>query len=370
VVIGIKAGWRHEEIGKRGITHFLEHTVFLGNKSHPTPDNEVAKYGITIDGMTLPEYTLFFFTSTKENFAEILNIFLSLIFHPDFDETKLEREKQDNIITAITQESDYTPWELAEEWAKNLVFNWQFLTSLGTEQDIKSLMKEDLVIRHRKYYHAGNSFIIIYGDTQENEVAKLIKDANIPSSGEIPSPLYVQYDKKEIFIKKEGMKNVETVYGFKLPRYAPEWEILRIILGNYPISKLWEEKFSKFTYTLDSKLKWTTTGGGFFLYFGVTSPDNVLKINRNLWNLLKDLKINEEELELAKKIRTLEILKMKEEGEQGLLKFVTCNPSLMYKDFKEMVKKINQVKREKVLSLIKEFLTRENAVRVRIGTNR
>ncbi len=369
-VVGIKSGWRHEEAGKRGITHFLEHAIFLGNKPHPTPDDEVAKYGAQLNGMTLPEYTLFFFASTKKDFTEIFSLLLSLIFHPEFNETKLEKEKQEQIITAVNQETDFTPWELAHEWAKNLVFNWQFMASLGTKEDIKLLTKEDLVVWHRKYYHARNSFIVTYGDIQENEVTKLIKDVNIPSSGEIPSPLDVQYDKREIFIEREGMKNVEMVYGFKLPQYDTGWEILRVILGNYPISRLWGEKFSRHTYTVGSQLEETATGSGFFLYFGATSIDSAREIDKNLWHLLENLEINEGELELAKKIRMLEILKMKEEGERGLLKFVSCNPSLMYKDFKEMIERVNRVKRDKVLALAGELLTKENAVRIRIGANK
>jgi predicted Zn-dependent peptidase len=166
------------------------------------------------------------------------------------------------------------------------------------------------------------------------------------------------------------MKNVEMVYGFKFPQYDAGWEILGVILGNYPISKLWGEKFSKFTYTVGSQLEVTTTGSGFFLYFGATSIDSAREIDKNLWHLLENLEIDEGELELAKKIRILEILKMKEESERGLLKFVSCNPSLMYKDFKEMIERVNRVKRDKVLALAGELLTKENAVRIRIGANK
>ncbi|HRU73961.1 MAG TPA: insulinase family protein [Caldisericia bacterium] len=108
-IIGIKAEWRNEKIEKRGITHFLEHAIFLGNKCYPTPNNQVAKYGVQLEGMTLPEYTIFFFTSAKEDFTEILSIFLSLIFNPKFNKVKLEKEKKDKIITAVIQESDFTP---------------------------------------------------------------------------------------------------------------------------------------------------------------------------------------------------------------------------------------------------------------------
>ncbi len=369
-VVGIKSGWRHEEAGKKGITHFLEHAIFLGNKSHPTPDDEVVKYGVQLNGMTLPEYTLFFFTSAKEDFTKNLRLFLSLIFHPKFNKTKLEKEKQENIIAAVIQGSDFTPWELAHECAKNLIFYWDIMTSLGAKEDIKLLTKEDLVVWHRKYYHAKNSFIVTYGDIGENEISKLIKDANIPSDGEIPSPFNIQYDKREIFIKREGMKNVEMVYGFKLPQYNIGWEILQIILGNYPTSRIWGEEFSRLTYCVGSQLNWTTTGCGFFLYFGATSIDEACEIDKDLWQLLDNLEIKERDLELAKKIRTIEILKMKEGGERGLLKFISSNPLLMYGNYKEMIEKINQINKEEVLVLAERLLNKENAVKIMVGAKK
>ena len=130
--------------------------------------------------MTLEEKTLFYFTSLKKDFSKILNMFLSIIFHPEFDEVKLEKEKKEKIITAIINEADYPPWDLAEEWTENLIFNWQFKTSLGTKKDIESINRKDLILWHKKYYWEGNSFILIYGDIKEKEIEKLIENAHIP----------------------------------------------------------------------------------------------------------------------------------------------------------------------------------------------
>jgi len=363
-VIGIKTGWRHEPVGKRGISHFLEHAVFLGNSSYPAPDDEVAKYGVQLNGITGPEQTLFYFTSMKEDFNKIFRLFLSLIFHPGFDETRLEKEKKEKIITAVSQESDYTSWELAYEWARNLVFNWQFITNLGTGEEIALLTKDDLIDWHRRYFHAENSFIITYGNIQEHEVTKSLKDIDIPSNGERPVALEVKHEKKEIFIEREGVDNVEMVYGFRLPQYDIGWEILRVILGNYPISRL-QKEFGEFTYTVGSTLGWTTTGGGFFLYFGATSIEKASSVDKHLSQLLERMDIDEKELELAKKIRILEIVKMKEGGERGLMRFLACNPYL--RNFEEMIEEIREVNKDRVLSLTREFLTSKRAVKVGVG---
>lgn len=361
-IIGINQGWRHEKPGKRGITHLLEHAIFFGNKSYPNPDEEAARYGVELEGMTLEEKTLFYFTSLKKDFSKILNMFLSIIFHPEFDEVKLEKEKKEKIITAIINEADYPPWDLAEEWAENLIFNWQFKTSLGTKKDIESINRKDLILWHKKYYWEGNSFILIYGDIKEKEIEKLIENAHIPKKGEMPLPYYVNHNKKEIYIKKVGMKNVETVYGFEIKRYDISWEVLKTILHDHL-----EDKLGKYTYMIDLKLKWTNTNGGLFIYLGISSPKYIKEVNKNLWITLRNLEIDKKKLDLVKKIINIEIIKMKEEGEKGLLKFISFNPFLKYKDFKETIEKVKKIEKEEALNLTKELLTKENMVKVSVG---
>ncbi|MEO0096572.1 MAG: pitrilysin family protein [candidate division WOR-3 bacterium] len=361
-IIGINQGWRHEKPGKRGITHLLEHSIFFGNKFYPEPDKEAEKYGVEIEGMTLPEKTLFYFTSLKKDFSKILNMFLSIIFHPESDDVKLEKEKKEKIITAIINEADYPPWDLAEEWAENLIFNWQFKTSLGTKKDIESITKEDLILWHKKYYWEGNSFILIYGDIKEKEIERLIKNANIPKKGEKPLPYYVNHNKKEIYIKKKDIRNVETVYGFEIKKYDICWEVLKTILYDYL-----EDKLGKYTYMIDLKLRWTNTQGGLFIYLGISSPKYIKEVDKNLWITLRNLEIDKKKLDLVKKIINIEIIKMKEEGEKGVLRFISFNPFLKYKDFKEMIEKVKKIDKEEALNLTKELLTKENMVKVSVG---
>ncbi|MFB0543592.1 MAG: M16 family metallopeptidase [Candidatus Bathyarchaeia archaeon] len=354
VKIGVRSGWRHEVDGKRGISHFLEHAIFSGNRSYPLPDTEALKYGVTINGMTNPELTLFYFISAKEDVDKILSLFLSLIFHPEFNEHNLQRIRDEEIITAVVQEGDYTPWKLAEEWAGNLVFEWDFRSSLGVEKDISKLGKGELTEWHRKYYHASNSFITVYGDISEDETEGVIENAGIPLKGETPSPFRIKWNTKEISIRKEGTRNVEMVYGFRIAQHNATWEILRI-LGNYPLFKLWDDSLKKFSFTVNSQLKWTTTEGGFFICFGATSKENAEKIDRNLIPMLGNLELSENDLELAKKIRTVEILKRKDEG------------GLTDRNFQETLDKIKEVNREQILSIADRFLNEKNAVRVSVG---
>ena len=193
LLIGIRAGWRHEPIGKRGITHFTEHLIFEGNEKYPEPDGFAGKYGVEPTGKTVFENTLFFFTAHKEDWKEILKMFLSIIFHPSLDK-RFDEIKDHEILTAITEETDYTPWELAYQWAYNLVFQTDFRKSLGTKKDIAGLTYKDIKEWHTKYYHMQNAFLLLNGNVDEAEVLEILEDVSPPEDGDIPSVQSVQWE--------------------------------------------------------------------------------------------------------------------------------------------------------------------------------
>lgn len=369
-IIGIRTGWRHEVPGKTGIAHYMEHAAFLGNRTYPSPDNEVGRYGVQFEGMTLPEHTLFFFTCARADFAKMLRTLMSLVFHPQFVEDELEKEKQKAVITSVIQECDCTPWELAHDLAKNLLFDWDFMTSLGTKEDVASTTGEDLAAWHKRHYHAANSFVLIHGDVPEGELPRLIDAAEVPSGGEMPSPRKVHHGTKTISVKRTDTAYTEMVYGFGLGEYDVRWEVLRVLLGNYATSILWEDRFASRTYTVGSGLEWTATGGGFLVYLGATSADNAREVDQRLWHLLEDFEIGEEQVEIAKKIRSVEILKMKEGGERGLRSFFLCDPHLKYGGFHGLIEAIERVEKAEILTLVERHLNRNRAARATVGPER
>lgn len=366
-IIGIRTGWRHEPPGRRGITHFLEHGIFLGNQKYPVPDEEAHRYGVEINGMTLPEHTLFYFTSFKEDYARILELFLSIIFHPELDERKLEEEKRKAIITAIVQESDYPPWELAYAWAENLVFSWDFKLSLGTEEDLNSMGAGELREWHSRYYHRKNCFLIIYGDVKDSEVDNIISRAHIKSEGEIPSPFLISWEEKEVKIRKDT-GNVEMVYGFRIPEFDVSLDVLSQLFGGcHGMMKEWATTFDEYVYMKETKIKWTLTGGGFFFYFGATSNENAKKIDENFWGVLNNINITPERVELAKKLSLINVLKMKEGGERGLFRFFYRNLQLHTRGFKEYIEKLNRVTVEDIVKAKEQYLTPENCFKAFVG---
>jgi len=351
-LIGVNIGWRHEPKGRKGISHFIEHLIFEGNEEYPEPDEFARKFGVKIEGATLFDRTVFYFTSRKRDWKEILRMFLSIIFHPSL-EKRFDEIKESEILPATVKESEYTPWHLAYEWAHNLVFSTDFRESLGTEEDIRKLTTEDLKDWHRRYFHLKDSFVILSGDVSEEEVKNVVSSVNPQEEGELAENYRVswEYQYKEL---KRDTKNFEMVFGARV-EFHPGWKIVEALIGGcVPVKKEWKNTFGKYVYSMETKIKNNLKDTGIFLYFGATSEENAKKIDSTLLDFLKEMKIKDEEVELAKRIVELEVINAIESGEDALFETLGVIPTLEYdlSQFLSQIKKIDTKKIEELKDIL------------------
>ena len=348
VLLAVNVGWSHEPIGMRGISHFLEHSIFLGNEKHPEPDIEVGKYGVTFNGETLADRTLFYFSSLPEDLDRIMEVFLSLIFQPSFPPEKVREEKESKIIPAIVKESDFYPWELAYEWARNLIFGWDFRFSMGTKEELENMSIEHLRNWHKRYYHAQNSILLVSKDFE-------IDDSLIPKDGFKSELQRVFYPHKEMVIER-GIKNAEVVYAFPLNNYDIRAHLLSIILGNYPTSLFWQE-FHKNAYMVESRVEWHNSQGGFFLYVGASTKntDEIWKIFRSF---IENVKFSKDDMEIAKRILTLKLLE-NERSPYRMEHLLSMDPQMRYGGFGKLLKEIKAVEVGEIRDYASEIFNME-----------
>ncbi len=333
-LVSVNVGWSHEPPGIRGISHFLEHAVFLGNDEYNKPDDYVGIYGVTLNGETMEDRTLFFFTSFEEDMDNILRVLLSLIFKPSFNEEMVEEEKKSKILTVIVKEEDYYPWELAYEWARNLVFDWDFRYSMGVREEIEKMGVDDLYQWHRKYYRSENCTILLSSPTHV--------DINIPEGGEMPILHRYNHGKKEVVVNK-NIKNAEIVYAIPYNIYDLRAHLLSTILGNYPTSSLWR-KFHRTAYMVDSRAEWHNGRGGIFVYIGANNRDEN-KIRKEFKIFWENLKIKKEDVEVSKKILNLEMVE-KIRSSYGFTHLLKLDPLLRFGGFENICELIDSISAE------------------------
>ncbi len=329
-LLSVNVGWSHEPPGMEGLSHFLEHAIFLGNEMHPEPDNESGRFGVMLNGETLPDRTIFFFNSLSENAEEILDLLLSIVFKPSFPEDKVREEKKSKIMPAIVKESDFTPWELAYQWAKNLIFQWDFRKSMGTLESLEGLGIEELKEWHAKYYSSSNAVLLIS--------SPLDVEIDIPRGGEIPVRRSINYLDREIVLER-GIENAEVVFAFPFEVYDLRAFLLSFILGSYPTSKFWHA-FHRDAYMVESRCEWYGSGG-FFLYIGANDRDYG-RIVEKFAKFLENLRISPEDLETAKKIAKLEILE-RAGSVNSLMHLLGVDPQLNFGGFEGILERLEDL---------------------------
>ncbi len=335
VLLSVDVGWIHEPVGKRGISHFLEHALFLGNDAHPEPDEEAARYGVFINGKTMENRTIFYFASLEENVQTILELLLSLVLNPSFSEDNVLEERDSKIIPAVVKESDYYPWELAYEWARNLIFEWDFRYSMGTPGELGKMGIEDLRNWHSKYYCQTNMSLVI---SKSLEVEELVKKFDCNVCNDRPERRRVRHADSEVVVNK-NIDNAEIVYAFPFRDYDMRSHILSVILGNYPTSLFWKE-FRREAYMVDAAAEWYGAGG-MFLYMGLNSK-NIERTRKKFESFISNISISEKDLDYAKKILVIDILE-KEKSVNSLERLLKIDPELKFGGFAGILNEIENV---------------------------
>ena len=175
----VRAGLRYENPQNNGISHFLEHMMFRGNKKYPNSialNMEFENIGRDLRASTLGEYTQYGFSPHVSQLEKGLELFSEFFSSPTFPEIELER--------GIILEEYFE--ELNEEGV-NVDINNQACKllypdtpmawpTIGTEETIKSIKTEMLRDYFNRHYVPGNMVLAFAGPIEHTNVFKLAKN--------------------------------------------------------------------------------------------------------------------------------------------------------------------------------------------------
>ena len=174
----VRAGLRYETPQNNGISHFLEHMMFRGNKKYPNSialNMEFENIGRDLRASTLGEYTQYGFSPHVLKLEKGVELFSEFFSSPTFPEIELER----GIILEEYLE------ELNEEGV-NVDINNQACQllypdtpmawpTIGTEETIKSIKTEMLRDYFNRHYVPGNMVLAFAGPINHENVFELSK---------------------------------------------------------------------------------------------------------------------------------------------------------------------------------------------------
>jgi len=213
--IFFKVGSRNEEKKNWGISHFLEHIVFKGNKKFDNY-NKVSSFieglGGTYNAFTSKEHTAFYAKVAANYLKDSLKWLGPLATAPIIDQKDVQNEKG-VILEEINMYND-NPMHMVDEVFEGLLFDPNPLGRriLGKPKTLKNTNSEDLKNYHSKFYKPQNAVFVIAGNLDELGKNPLIqiekeidKNFSFKKSGQKINKVkdkYIQKEKLRIMHKK------------------------------------------------------------------------------------------------------------------------------------------------------------------------
>jgi predicted Zn-dependent peptidase len=168
-LLTVKAGSNDESEDISGISHFIEHSVFLGTKRRNALEisSAIETLGGELNAGTTPEQT-FYHTKTLPKHLDIaLDVLADIVFNPLFDNAQLEVEKGvvAEEISFIYDDLAFYQWVLFQA---RLFKGPQSRPVFGSTPHVLALTRENVVDFHRRFYVPNNMVLTIVGNIPKN----------------------------------------------------------------------------------------------------------------------------------------------------------------------------------------------------------
>ena len=176
VAMFVRAGLRFENEKNNGISHFLEHMMFRGNRKYPDSISlnlEFEKIGRDLRASTLSEYTYYGFSPHYDQLERGMELFAEFFTDPTFPQIELER----GIILEECLEDLNAEGENVDinNVACDLMYpgNPLALPTIGTEESIQAIDAAMLRDYFEQYYCPSNMVLVGAGCLAQSQFLQL-----------------------------------------------------------------------------------------------------------------------------------------------------------------------------------------------------
>jgi zinc protease len=243
--IHMHSGSLNETEKQRGIAHYLEHMAFNGSQ-HFAPGTLVPFFeslGMTFgrdqNAFTNMEQTTYQLTLPKADMATLgkgMDFFsdivtgLSLIPKEIDDERQIIQEERRRGLSGQQRTGFY----VTEHLTPGSIYGQRI--TIGTEESINGVKEQDFHDYYGKWYCASDATLIVVGDAEPAEVAKLIKEKFGPAPKKprpTPQALNVKaYDKSFAIVTSDPELRSESIRIVRLEPARPPATTLELYRAN------------------------------------------------------------------------------------------------------------------------------------------
>jgi predicted Zn-dependent peptidase len=178
VAVYVRAGSRHEDARRNGVSHFLEHLFFRGSVGYPdgrAMNALVEDCGGSLNGVTTRDHGYYFSPLHPKRIEEPMAVLADMLARPLFKEIELEREV---ILEEILDEVDEEGRDIdVDNLAKRALFPGHALglKIAGTRESVSALTEGDVRAQHVKAYGARNLVLAVAGPFKHGQVLELAR---------------------------------------------------------------------------------------------------------------------------------------------------------------------------------------------------
>ncbi len=167
-----------EKSGISGISHFLEHVMFLGTDSLGKEEvfDLVRDVGGSNNAATSYDFTTYFAEVPSSKLELLVAIEADRMGNLRIDPDEFERERQ-VVIQERRQTVENNLWSSVFEELMGEAFREGSLNHgiIGWMEDIESITVEDMKKHYKQFYSPNNAVIVVSGDADPEEVLSLVK---------------------------------------------------------------------------------------------------------------------------------------------------------------------------------------------------
>lgn len=372
VLVG--AGSRYEEKEIAGISHFTEHMFFKGAKKYKNPkevSEAVDSFGGAFNAFTGKEYAGYFIKSGKENLEKSLDVLSDMLIHSKFDKKEIEKERN-VILEEMAMYLDAPMYQISWDFER-LVFGNQPLgrDQIGTQELIKNVSQKQFLDYKNALYVPENMVICIAGAVNKESLKSVENFFKMKAKKQTKKPFLFKEslatEKYKLRTKKTEQYHIS--FGVRtcseIDERFPALRILATILGGNMSSRMFQNVREQkgLCYSIRTQVDEFSDSGLMTTRAGVKLSDvlNAVKAIRFEYNQIKENGITEQELEKAKNYICGKTDLQTEDTEEIAHEY--AKNELLFsieKSLDDWKKLIQNVKKEEVELLAKEFLQPKN----------
>lgn len=327
--IGIKVGALYENMEEKGISHFIEHTLFKGSKTRSDEElnEQLESLGGEYNAYTDYDATVYTISCLMEEFENAVELLGDMIINPEFDEEEIEKERG-VIISEIKMSKDDI-----EDFSFKNVNKAAFTNSplkydvTGLEENVSRFKREEILTYYSKHYTPENSIITIVSSLSHEEAIELVEEHFKNWKGNKAEAIEIIKEKNKEIIETSYKKDIEqstivylyTFYDLEKSDELP-LRILNHRLGESSNSLLFREirENRGLAYDIYTHLEITKNIKTLYIYTAVGEEsigETIKAIDEVLKNIVEGkIQIVDKDLNIMKKVHKTAVISTLEDS--------------------------------------------------------